>query len=35
VESIGDSGNTYSKGGKRVRLTLTDLTSATRIRYEY
>ena len=35
VESIGDTGNTYSKGGKRVRLTLTDLTSATRIRYEY
>jgi hypothetical protein len=35
VEAIGDAGNTYSKGGHRVRLTLTDLTSATRIRYEY
>ena len=35
VHAIGDAGNTYSKGGHRVRLTLTDLTSATRIRYEY
>ena len=35
VEAIGGASNTYSKGGHRVRLTLTDLTSATRIRYEY
>lgn len=35
VEAIGDAGNTYSKGSHRVHLTLTDLTAATRIRYEY
>ena len=35
VVAIGDAGNTYTKGGRRVQLILTDLTSATRIRYEY
>lgn len=35
VEAIGDAGNTYSKGGRWIQLILTDLTSGTRIRYEY
>jgi hypothetical protein len=35
VDSIGDGGSVYSRGGRRVRVVLTDMGSGSRIRYEY
>ena len=35
VEAIGEGGNTYQRDGRRVRVTLSELGSGTRIRYEY
>lgn len=35
VDSTGDGGSVYSRAGQRVRITLTDLGSGTRVRYEY
>lgn len=35
VDSIGDGGSVYSRGGHRVRVVVREVGSGTRIRYEY
>lgn len=35
VDSIGDGGSLYSRGGRQVRITLTTAGTGARIRYEY